>query len=147
MPSAAPPFLFLYIPDLSDLQHEVRTLAARGTFECLKSHLFVRKNFHKPPTNKHRHNPPPSTSFALLLRLGKCEMRLALERTHCPPMRARSSFSSETCTSIIALHPPQVGPAGDFVSRLGAGGGGGDRLSETREGERRLASPLSSVSY
>ena len=46
------------------------------------------------------------------------------------------------------LPPGSVfGGRGDFVSRLGAGGGGGDRLSETRKGERRLASPLPSVSY
>ena len=45
-------------------------------------------------------------------------------------------------------YPQSVfGGRGDFFSRLGAGGGGGDRLSETRKGETRLASPLSSVSY
>ena len=45
------------------------------------------------------------------------------------------------------LPPVGFGGRGDFVSRLGAGGGGGDRLSGTLTGERGPASPWSSVSY
>ncbi len=45
------------------------------------------------------------------------------------------------------LPPVGFGGRGDFVSRLGAGGGGGDRLSGTLTGKRGPASPLPSVSY
>ena len=39
------------------------------------------------------------------------------------------------------------GGRGDFVSRLGAGGGGACRSSDTRKGKRRLASSSLLVSY
>ena len=38
------------------------------------------------------------------------------------------------------------GGRGDFVSRLGAGGGGGDRLSDTRKGERGLGKAQAAAS-
>ena len=46
------------------------------------------------------------------------------------------------------LPPVGFGGRGDFVSRLGAGGGGGDiAIRKPFTGERGPASPLSSVSY
>ena len=64
-----------------------------------------------------------------------------------PPVLGEVGGFSFFWISGRGLPPVGFGGRGDFVSRLGAGGGGGDRLSETRKGERRLASPLSSVSY
>ena len=64
-----------------------------------------------------------------------------------PPVLGEVGGFSFFWTSGRGLPPVGFGGRGDFVSRLGAGGGGGDRLSETRKAERRLASPLSSVSY
>ena len=64
-----------------------------------------------------------------------------------PPVLGELGGFSFFGTSGRGLPPVGFGERGDFVLHLGAGGGGGDRLSETRKSERRLASPLSSVSY
>ena len=66
-----------------------------------------------------------------------------------PPVLGEVVFLFLFCFFFSGRGRPPVGfgGRGDFVSRLGAGGGGGDRLSGTLTGERGPASPLPSVSY
>ena len=52
-----------------------------------------------------------------------------------PPVLGEVGGYSFFWMSGRGLPPVNFGGRGDFVSRLGAGGGGGDRLSETRKDE------------
>jgi hypothetical protein len=92
------------------LQHEVLLSLKSATFFRSNSKEFSQATNKQTPPQKAQAPPPraPLLPFYSGSGSAKCGSR---SRIHCPPMRARSSFSSETCTSIIALHPPQVGPS------------------------------------
>ena len=89
------------------MQHEVLLSQKSATF--FRERIFT--SLQQTNTATKSPSPPPRAPLLPFYSgsgSAKCGSR---SRIHCPPMRARSSFSSETCTSIIALHPPQVGPS------------------------------------